>query len=159
MKKGISPFFSAAPLCLLLAQASSEDKKKMLTTVAPSDISKEINKGIQHDMPWDLLLIGIGTTILCIAAISIRRWWLRRMNDPSPLVLYSAIARKAGLSLPDRFVLWRVSRFADLPTPIALLLSRGTLRYHTERYAQHLGRSSREKHTQRFARIEAELFG
>ena len=156
---GTVPFFSACALLLLLAQATGEDKQKRLTGVDLEEISRLRNQGIGHELPWELLLIGLGTTILCIAAISIRRWWLRRMNDPSPLVLYSAIARKAGLSISDRFVLWRVSRFAELPTPIALLLSRGTLRHHTQRYASGKGGPTKQKLSQRFARIEAELFG
>lgn len=122
-------------------------------------ISEHHNQGFRHDVPWDLLLVGLGTTMIVIVVISMRRWWLARHNDPSPLVLYSAIARKAGLSLTDRFVLWRIARTQDLPTPIALLLAKGALRHYAQQYAAGRPLKSQHRLDRRIAHIEAELFG
>lgn len=122
-----------------------------------SEISKYATDGIQHDLPWELLLVGLGTTLTAIAIISARRWWRKRHQDPSPIVLYSAIARKAGLGWRDRLLLWRIAKAFQLPTPIALLIAQGTLQHYSKRY---LGNhSSRPRLSQRLAQIESTLFG
>ena len=141
----------------LLAQA--DDKPGKLVGVDLKDVSKHVNDGIQHDLPWELLLVGLGATLIAIVAITLRRWWLARQDDPSPLVLYSAIARKAGLGWADRFVLWRIARATGLATPIALLLARGALRHHAGLFATRLGPRSAERFRARMNQIEAELFG
>lgn len=122
------------------------------------DVSKHINDGVQHDVPWELLLAGLGATLIAITVISIRRWWLARQQDPSPLVLYSAIARRAGLSWSDRFVLWRIARAGELPTPIALLLARGTLRHYSRSFARRLTPHAADRLRKRVERIESVLF-
>lgn len=150
-------FANAAPL--LLAQSSNnEDKQSTMTTVSPSDVSKAVTDGVQHDLPWELLLVGLGTTLIIIVVISFRRWWIGRHNDPSPFALFSAIARKAGLGWRDRYLLWRISKTFDLPTPITLMLSRGALRHYTDLYLSN--RTSGSRRTgQRIAQIESMLFG
>jgi len=145
-------------LAPLLAQSGTNGG----TLVDPeklTKVSEHVNDGIQHDLPWELLLVGLGATLIAIVVISLRRWWLARQKDPSPLVLYSAIARKAGLGWADRFMLWRIARAGELPTPIALLLARGTLRHYADAYARRRSSRARDRVIQRIARIEAELFG
>lgn len=150
----------ANTLTLLLAQTQGDgDKQKALTTVSPSDVSREVNKGIQHDMPWELLMVGIGATLTAIVVISLRRRWIRRHENPGPLTLFSAIARKAGLSWQDRYILWRIARANDLPTPIALLLARGALQHYAQQYTRHRSITARARLDARLARIEADLFG
>lgn len=138
--------------------AQADDKPGKLVGVDLKDVSKHVNDGIQHDLPWELLLVGLGATLIAIVAITMRRWWLERQDDPSPLVLYSAIARKAGLGWADRFVLWRIARVTGLPTPIALLLSRGALRHYAKAYTRHRSPRSAERVQKRLADIEATLF-
>lgn len=123
------------------------------------EVSKHINDGIKHDLPWELLLVGLGLTLVGITLISLHRWWKRRQDDPSALVLFSAIARKAGLGWSDRLTLWRVARANDLPSPIALLLARGALRHYADQYALAKPGRARQRLDRRVARIEAELFG
>lgn len=123
------------------------------------DVSKHFNDGVQHDLPWELLLVGLGATLIAIVVVSLRRWWLTRQKDPSPLVLFSAIAREAGLGWADRIVLWRIARASNLSTPIALMLAKGTLRHHAVRYAARRSDSARDRLRTRLKRIEAELFG
>lgn len=149
---------SLANTNLLLAQSGTNTG-----TLVPRDKIKEVsehfNDGIQHDLPWELLLVGLGTTLIAIVIIAARRWWKQRQDDPSPLVLYSAIARKAGLSWKDRFMLWRIARANDLPTPIALLLARGSLRHYAAVFAVRLSPRSAGRFNARIQQIEAELFG
>jgi len=144
---------------LVLAQSQDDsNKQKTLTTVSPSEVSDQINQGVQHDLPWELLLVGIGTTIVVIAVISLKRWWMSRHKDPSPMVLFSAIARKAGLNWRDRYLLWRIARAFDLPTPIALMLSRGTLRHFGDLYLTSHA-SNQRRSGRRLSAIEDALFG
>ena len=146
-------------IVVTLAQAQRDpDKQQTLTTVNPSDVSDTFNQGIRHDLPWELLLVGIGATITAIVTISLRRWWLSRHDEPSPIVLYSAIARKAGLGWRDRFLLWRIARACDLPTPITLLLSKGTLRHYSGIYLSNRSGTRANKLHQRLGKIEAGLF-
>lgn len=142
---------------LLLGQ--TEENPGKLVGVDLEEVSKIYNDGARHDVPWELLLVGLGATLIVITVISARRWWLAREDDPSPLVLYSAIARKAGLTWADRFVLWRIARASELPTPITLLLARGALRHYSQIFAKRLGSQSADRLNVRIARIEAELFG
>lgn len=145
---------------LLLAQSSDEpNKQTTMTTVTPRDVSDQINKGLEHDLPWELLLVGIGTTLVVIVVISLKRWWMGRHDDPSPMVLFSAIARKAGLNWRDRYLLWRIARTYDLPTPIALMLSRGTLRHYGDLYLSNHTAAIHRRSGQRLAQIESALFG
>lgn len=146
------------PLLPQLLLAQSEPKPGKLAGVELDEVSRHVTDGIQHDLPWELLLVGIGVTLTAIVAISIRRWWLSRHEDPSPMVLYSAIARKAGLGWRDRILLWRISKTFDLPTPITLLLARGTLRHYRELYLSNRAGSAHQRLSQRLARIELALF-
>lgn len=149
----------ATTITILLAQAQSEtDKQSTMTTVSPSEVSKARNDGASYDLPWELLLIGIGATLLAIGVVSIRRWWLSRHTDPGPMVLFSAIARKAGLGWRDRYLLWRIAKTYNLPTPITLMLSRGTLRHYVDLYLSHRAAGSRRA-DQRLSQIESSLFG
>jgi hypothetical protein len=147
-------------ILLLLAQSGDDpDKQTTMTTVSPSEVSDQINKGLQHNIPWELLLVGIGTTLVVIVAISLKRWWTNRHEDPSPMVLFSAIARKAGLNWRDRYLLWRIARTFDLPTPIALMLSRGTLRHYGDLYLNSHAASNQRRNGHRLSQIEDALFG
>jgi len=150
----------ATSITTLLAQAQSEpDKQSTMTTVTPSDVSDQFNQGIQHDLPWELLLVGIGAVLMTIVAVSLRRWWRSRHSDPSPMVLFSAIARKAGLGWRDRYLLWRIARIFDLPSPITLMLSKGTLRHYSDLYLNNRSAGTHRRGGQRLSRIEDLLFG
>ncbi|MEM6256732.1 MAG: hypothetical protein AAGI37_00290 [Planctomycetota bacterium] len=145
-------------LHLLLAQAE-EQKPGKLIGVELDEVSKHVNDGIQHELPWELLLAGIGATLVTIVVISLRRWWHHRHTDPSPPVLFSAIARRAGLGWRDRYLLWRMARTFDLPTPIALMLARGSLRHYSQLYLSNRSAGSQRRSAQRLAAIEDALFG
>jgi hypothetical protein len=144
---------------LLLAQSQSEDDKQTtMTTVSPSDVSRAVSDGIEHDLPWELLLVGIGATLITITIVSLRRWWKNRHDDPSPIVLFTAVARKAGLGWRDRYLLWRITKTFDLPTPIALMLSKGTLRHYGDLYLSNRASGNHRRTGRRLANIEHMLF-
>lgn len=141
----------------ILAQ-SDPDQTVLVDRDKLEQVSKSITDGVVHDMPWELLLVGIGAMLVSIVVISLRRWWLSRHNDPTAIVLFTAIARKTGLGWRDRYLLWRIARTFDLPTPIALMLSRGTLRHYGEIYLNTHAASQRRS-GRRLSDIEHTLFG
>ena len=145
-------------LCNLLAQ-SGANPGALVERDKLKEVSKVINEGVGHDMPWELLMVGIGATLTAIVVISLRRRWIGRHENPGPLMMFNAIARKAGLSWQERFILWRIARANDLPTPIALLLARGALRHYAEQYARHHNITARAKFDARLNHIESNLFG
>ena len=147
------------PLAYLLLAQGEKKPKVLVERDKLSEVSKHVTDGVQHDLPWELLLVGIGTVLTCIVVISIRRWWLTRHDEPSPFVLFIAIARKAGLGWRDRYLLWRVARAFELPTPIALMLSRGALRHYIDLYLSSRTGPSSRRIGQRASRIESLLFG
>ena len=144
---------------LLLAQSKEPEQKVLVDRDKLEEVSKSITEGVGYDMPWELLIAGIGATLLVIVIVSLRRWWASRHEDPSPMVLFTAIARKAGLGWRDRLLLWRVSRAFNLPTPITLMLSRGALRHYIDLYLSSRSGSSSRRIGQRAAQIESTLFG
>ena len=123
---------------------------------------KDISKGFRHerwDMPWELLVIGLGLVLVVLVTISATRWWRSRYDNPSPVVLFSAIARKAGLGWSDRLLLWRIARANQLTSPIALLLARGTLSHYSDAFRQKMAPRASQRVQRRVQRIQAHLFG
>ena len=143
----------------LLAQSEEPNQKVLVDRDKLEEVSKSITEGVGYDMPWELLLAGLGATLLVVVIVSLRRWWQSRHDDPSPMVLFTAIARKAGLGWRDRLLLWRISRAFGLPTPIALMLSRGALRHYVDLYMSSRAGSSSRRTAVRLIRIESALFG
>ncbi|MEM9414400.1 MAG: hypothetical protein AAGA29_02840 [Planctomycetota bacterium] len=127
-------------------------------TVDPRKISDGFNHG-RWDMPWELLVIGLGVVLIGVAIASAMRWWKERYTNPSALVLFSALARKAGLGWGDRILLWRISRSRGLSSPIALLLARGALEQHSKAYRKQLSGFTDTRVKRRIAHIQANLFG
>ena len=145
-------------LPILLAQSDGKPTT-MVDRDKLSEVSESIRNGVAYDLPWELLVTGIGALLVVIMVVSLRRWWQRRHVDPSPMELFGAIARKAGLTWRDRLLLWRIARACKLPTPIALLLARGSLRHYGDLYLAHRTGSDSRRTGQRLTRIEDTLFG
>ena len=78
----------------------------------------------------------------------------QRFGDPA-----IAIRAHGQRNRGARFVLWHLAQLYDLPTPITLLLSRGTLRHYAQLYTANRSGPSRQRLVDRFSRIEDELFG
>lgn len=144
--------------CTTAALASKNENNGSLTRASLEDISASRDP-FRVNLPWEVMLIILGLLVLLIALLSIRRWWGRRNTDPTPLMIYSAIARKAGLSFGDRVLLWRIARKRELATPITLLLARGALDHHAKAYRAALSHSASGRVGRRIDRIRGELFG
>jgi len=142
-------------LAHLLASANTNG---VMNRASLEDISKS-RPTFNVNLPWGLVLVLLGLVVLLVALISIRRWWVHRNDEPTHLMLYSAIARKAGLSWSDRLLLWRIARRCSLATPITLLLARGALTHHTKAYRETLSHRRAVRVSQQVQRIRVELFG
>ncbi|MFI4861390.1 MAG: hypothetical protein ACIAXF_12000 [Phycisphaerales bacterium JB063] len=127
-------------------------------TAKPSEISEHF-KHSRWDLPWELLVIGLGILLIVVTIISGVRWWQSRYTNPSALVLFSALARKAGLGWADRFLLWRIARSRGLSSPIALLIARGALEQHSQAYRAKLSGFTAARVGRRIDHIAAQLFG
>ena len=122
---------------------------------------REIREGFREarwEMPWQAMALVLGATLLVLAAISARRWWLHRYDQPGPAMLFSAIARKVGLSWTDRLLLWRIARHAELSSPIALLLARGALKTHAQAYYSRMRPHAKQRTARRIDAIHAILY-
>ena len=104
-----------------------------------------------------LIIAGLVMVIILIAAIM--RMIHHRRFASKPVQVFHRLADELGLALADQWLLIRISHRLTLPTPLTLLLSTATLRYHAERYAQTLSPRGRAKVMARVSAIDASLFG
>jgi hypothetical protein len=81
-------------------------------------------------IPVGWTLLGLGLIVLAVGGVATVRWVRRRHERPRPLAVFGQLARLAGLSLGDQWLLWRIARQQALPGPATLLLSTRTLRVH-----------------------------
>jgi len=156
--KGGRPLYICSAALLALLCPTSARATALQTPEGREQISYHYVNS-RWDLPWDVVIVGLGAILAAIAAVSLYRWWQRRNDDPTPLVLFSAIARKAGLSWGERLLLWRIARRQKLDSPIALLLARGTLRHHANLFAQHLSPRGKDQLTHRIEKLSERLFG
>ncbi len=127
----------------------------------PADLD-DISAGFRNarwELPWEILVIGLGAVLIVLVTISARRWWVNRYVQPGPNILFSALARKAGLGWSARLLLWRIARHAGLSSPIALLIARGALSKHTQAYTAQLGGHAQKRIHRRVQAIQDHLYG
>jgi hypothetical protein len=130
-------------------------------TRLPADLD-DISAGFRNarwELPWEVLVIGLGAVLIVLVTISARRWWVNRYVQPGPNILFSALARKAGLGWSARLLLWRIARHAGLSSPIALLIARGALAKHTRAYTAQLGGHAQKRIHRRVQAIQDHLHG
>ncbi|MEX0777105.1 MAG: hypothetical protein WD042_15480 [Phycisphaeraceae bacterium] len=110
----------------------------------------------QYNERWEMLeaiseafvneRFGVPTAGLVICAVvlavllglGVRRWWGQQQGQAAPLRTFSHIAGDLGLTWVEQWLLWRIARQQQLPTPLTLLISPATLDHHAGRYVQSL---------------------
>ncbi len=108
----------------------------MLTFLANDSVLNEsMNQwgGDLLDVRW--IFFALSVLVLVMAGIYIYRRVHRAPGDAAPLITFNDVAGRLGLSWRGRWLLIRIARQQQLPTPLALLLAPGTLSHHTKRYA------------------------
>lgn len=100
------------------------------------------------------LLMAFGLIVLVGAAALMIRHLVRRLR---PVHLFVKIGRSMGLTFRECWWLWRLAHAQQLTSPLTLLMSAETLRFHAEAYA---GRRqwSWVRLTRRFEAIRQRLF-
>ncbi|MEM6459693.1 MAG: hypothetical protein AAF710_09925 [Planctomycetota bacterium] len=81
-------------------------------------------------------MVIFGALLTLLSLISLLGWLRRQRVRPHRMVVFNRVGREMGLTLTDRRLLWRIARDAGLPTPLALLLTPGTLGRHARDHAR-----------------------
>ena len=79
-----------------------------------------------------LVVLAVGVLLVWLVVERVRR----RYPRVTPLMIFYDLGDELGLSLGDRWLLFRVAHSQRLETPLTLVLSPGTLEHYGERYAQ-----------------------
>lgn len=129
------PHGSAAdllPWCPLLARAWEESARWDMLP----EISKSVRGGAPMSTAW-LLVVGAVLLVVLLLAWSLRSR-RERKTESTPARTFHRIAADLGVSLSDQWLLVRIARRRQLVSPLALLVSTGTLRHHARAYAAEL---------------------
>lgn len=92
----------------------------------PGDVGRAAIRDGSRLQSEDALII-VGGLLTLLSGISLVGWLARQRVRPHALWVFNRVARRAGLTRRDRWLLWRVGRAAGLPTPLTLMLCPGTL--------------------------------
>ncbi|MHC4994534.1 MAG: hypothetical protein ACYTGQ_05710 [Planctomycetota bacterium] len=114
--------------------------------------------------PWEELRFDLlGYLLMALSLLLLGRllwvWRIRVFRWMEPWRLYARVSRELGLSVADRWRLWRVARREGLCSPITLLLSEATLRHHAERYLDGMGARNAEVERRQVEALSERLFG
>ncbi|MCC6681179.1 MAG: hypothetical protein IT445_09805 [Phycisphaeraceae bacterium] len=105
------------------------------------------------------ILLGAGLVLMVVAVLSFRHWWRTRHERPTPLLTFLSLAEKLGLTRGEQWLLIRVASQQKLSSPIALLLSAGTLAAHGRAFAGRYSTTRSKMLMQRVRNISDKLFG
>lgn len=107
-------------------------------------------------LPWLL-----ATMALLLAGVLMAAYvYNRRQNEAaevSPLKLFDELAAELAIPPADRRLLARISRQQKLPTPLTLLLSPRTMRYHAAAFWQSTRAWRRVRIAKRIATLRRKL--
>lgn len=109
-------------------------------------------------LPTGTVVIATLAVIAVVVAVYLWRARAKRQTRVTPVQTFHRIADELGLALKQQWLLVRISRQQSLPSPVTLLLSPHTLRYHAEAYTALLTERRREKVLSQVDAIAAALF-
>lgn len=105
----------------------------------------------------NLLLVAACILFGILLIMYSMRTFKQRKHSAHPLTTFNVIAAELKLSMSEKWLLVRIARQQDLPTPLALLLSPATLRHHALRFASDLGPAGKQKVLFRIREIRQRL--
>jgi hypothetical protein len=120
-------------------------------------ISMHFSSGSGLSMWW--IAIATGLLLTLIAVLSMRTIRDRAEAKSAPMLVFRRVAEHVGLGASDQWLLIRIARQQELPTPLALLLSPGTLTHHAAAYAAQQGDRKGRLTMLRVDAICRDLFG
>lgn len=95
---------------------------------------------------------------LVVGSLWLRDHWRSRHVRSAPLLTFIYVARTLGLSPADCWLLIRIARQQNLPSPLTLILSDNTLQWHGRQYADSVVPFRRSALQRRLRTISACLF-
>ncbi len=106
---------------------------------------------------WSFVAVAM---VLMIVIAGLWAWRTYRFDQlrSKPIMIFHHLAREIGITPWDEWLLFLIGRHQDLPTPLTLLLSRGTFDHYTDRYLQTLPPKRRNHVTGRIQRLSRYLF-
>jgi hypothetical protein len=140
----------------------------LLAQTEPAEIpvwgsrAQEVFKGWQNTnqvFPVRTLGFLLFCVLVVLTTLWVRQWIKDRPKDPTAYAIFRKLARDLNLSLRDQWLLSRISRNQQLPSPITLMLSRQTYDHHAQAYIAQLVDIRRPGVGQRVQSIESRLFG
>lgn len=147
---------------LILAQSKPVDPSKAGAMPVESNRFEQVFEGWQNTnemFPVRNLVIILIIFFTIMIGLWIRQWYKNRPTDPTPSHLFRKMARELRLGLLDQWLLLRICREQQLPSPLTLLLSRTTLLHYARQYSQHLTPLRAPMAMARAQRIVDMLFG
>lgn len=124
--------------------------------------AQEVFEGWQNtgDMfPVRSLLIMLGGVLLIFICLAIRQWYRDRPKEPGSSVLFRRIARQVGLGWLDQWLLLQIARANRLPSPLTLLVARGTFLHYAHQYAEAVSGWRKPMVAARASRILGRVYG
>lgn len=124
--------------------------------------AQEVFEGWQNtsDMfPVRNLVIILAVVMAIFAFVSLRQWWRNRPKEPGSSVLFRRISRRVGLGWLDQWFLIQIARACHLPSPLTLMVARGTFLHYAHMYANEVAPWRKPMVTARSSRILARLYG
>ncbi|MCE9592096.1 MAG: hypothetical protein K8S99_16440 [Planctomycetes bacterium] len=120
---------------------------------------EQVTRGFRHQ-PWgatEMIFVAILVLIVLMAYV-LYRWQRERRQRSTPMLTFHYAAEQMGLEMRDELLLARIARVQELPSPLTLMLSRGTLRHHTARYLKTLSPGQAARINRRIEGVERLLF-
>jgi len=107
---------------------------------------------------------GLLFAVLALFTLSLLAMWLfRRYQErhlrSRPMQTFNHLAAELGMTLADQWLLVRIARAENLPSPLTLLLSHATLHHHAHSYAQRLSPRRRARIRRTLHALTETLFG
>lgn len=98
-------------------------------------ISQYVTSG-EMDWPWHWLLIGVGFLLALFSIMSLIRLHRSGAWQRQTLLLAYQVAQQIGLRLRDMWLLYRIARQQQLPSPLTLMFSADTLEHHARDFTR-----------------------
>lgn len=111
-----------------------------------------------HVISMNWLLVGASGLAVVIGGLWLRQRYQHHVVRPNPIRIFHRTARAVGLNLADQWLLTRIARQQVLPSPLTLLVSAHTFRFHTDQYAQSLPPGRRASVKRHLSTIAHTLF-
>ncbi|QDU32511.1 hypothetical protein KS4_05430 [Poriferisphaera corsica] len=143
---------------LILGQAN-EAAQKAVERVLSSEVGKNIrDNGIDTKLDMRLLMLAGGAVLMLFGLLGVIRWWRSRDNRSQPMGVFYKVGRQMGLKTRELLLLRKIAKYTGLATPLALMMSSGTLQVHAHVYIEACGIQKPDKFIAAIEVLGAKLF-